>query len=87
MTTSEMNISHWRKSSQWFAMQRRHAQVVADDVEVNQSFEKYCRYDLDPLLGRVRDCISDEVREERLNKTTILITLIYGLQGCPGAPI
>ena len=61
MTTSEMNISHWRKSSQWFAMQRRHAEVVDADVEVNESFEKYCKYDMDQLLGRVRDCISDEV--------------------------
>ena len=24
------------------------------------SFERFCKYEIDPILGRVRDCISDE---------------------------
>ena len=60
MTTEHMNASHWRKSSQWFTLQRRHAAVVVQDAEVYDSFEKYCHYGVDPETGLVRDCISDE---------------------------
>lgn len=34
MKTRHMNATHWRKSSQWFAMKRKHAAVVVDDYEV-----------------------------------------------------
>ena len=32
----------WRKGSQWFAMTREHATIVAEDVEVFEAFEKHC---------------------------------------------
>ena len=60
MKTEHMNSSHWRKSSQWFALQRKHAEIVVNDQEVEESFKKYCNLAMDPDLGRVRDCISDE---------------------------
>ena len=34
MKTNHMNDTHWRKSSQWFAMRRKHAAVVVDDLEI-----------------------------------------------------
>jgi hypothetical protein len=32
----------WRKGSQWFALTRRHAEVVAADVVVVEAFGRYC---------------------------------------------
>jgi Core-2/I-Branching enzyme len=60
MKTDHMNATHWRKSSQWFALQRKHAEIVVNDKEVEEKFEKYCNMALDPDLGRIRDCVSDE---------------------------
>ena len=31
---------HWRKSAQWSALVRKHAQVVADDVQIADLFSK-----------------------------------------------
>jgi hypothetical protein len=36
MQTESMNVSHWRKSAQWFGLTRKHAQAVVDDQEINQ---------------------------------------------------
>ena len=60
MKTPRMNSSHWRKSSQWWSLRRKHAELVVRDVEVFDSFAKHCHYDFDGKIGRVRDCISDE---------------------------
>jgi hypothetical protein len=61
MQTPHMNASHWRKSSQWFALQRKHAEIIVNDVEIEESFKNHCRLAADPdLNGRIRDCISDE---------------------------
>ncbi|KAL4537779.1 hypothetical protein Ndes2437B_g08880 [Nannochloris sp. 'desiccata'] len=60
MKTEHMNATHWRKSSQWFALQRKHAEIVVNDEEVEDSFKKYCNMAFDPDLNRIRDCISDE---------------------------
>ena len=54
------SINYWRKSSQWFALQRKHAEIVVKDEEIEESFRKYCNVAFDPDLKRVRDCISDE---------------------------
>jgi len=61
MKTKHMNATHWRKSSQWFALQRKHAEIVVEDEEIEESFRKYCNMAVDPDRGnRIRDCISDE---------------------------
>lgn len=36
-------INHWRKSSQWFALLRKHALLIVDDVDFEGKFKKYCR--------------------------------------------
>lgn len=36
-------VNHWRKSSQWVALQRKHAVLIADDVDFDERFEKFCR--------------------------------------------
>lgn len=39
---AEIPRSTWRKGSQWFAMTRPHAAVVADDERLFRAFERYC---------------------------------------------
>ena len=36
-------VNHWRKSPQWVALQRKHAVLIADDVDFDERFEKFCR--------------------------------------------
>ena len=40
MEGPSLNKSHWRKSGQWFALQRRHVQLVVDDTEVAEAFKQ-----------------------------------------------
>lgn len=42
MDTPVMHLEHWRKSHEWFALSREHAQLAADDVAVEATFRKYC---------------------------------------------
>lgn len=75
-----MKLEHWRKSGQWFALNRKHAQLVVDDVEANESFKKctpaclapLCKDSLDPmscaLLGNLLAswrCIQQGCRADR----------------------
>ena len=53
---------HWRKSAQWSALVRKHAQVVADDVQIADLFSKTCRAGIDKKSGIEYTCVSDEVR-------------------------
>ena len=39
---AEIPRATWRKGSQWFAMTRPHAAVVADDERLFRAFERYC---------------------------------------------
>ena len=34
METRALKLQHWRKSSQWAALRRDHARIIADDTEV-----------------------------------------------------
>ena len=40
MESASLNKSHWRKSGQWFALQRRHAEIVVADTEVAEAFKQ-----------------------------------------------
>lgn len=42
MRTHTLRRGHWRKSSQWFSLTRKHAQVVASDTHVASSLSKEC---------------------------------------------
>ena len=51
----------WRKSSQWSALVRAHAQVVADDTAIDAIFRTVCRSrEWDEELEREYVCYSDE---------------------------
>lgn len=50
-----INETTWRKSSQWFALQRRHAEIIAEEEIVNAVFEKECY-----AVANSRFCVSDE---------------------------
>ena len=61
MEQGPLKKEHWRKSAQWSALVRKHAQVVADDVQVADVFSKTCRAGIDKKTGVEHKCISDEV--------------------------
>lgn len=51
----------WRKSSQWVALKRPHAQVVIDDEELDRMFAEECYVCTDPAACfPQRFCVSDE---------------------------
>ncbi|KAK9907953.1 hypothetical protein WJX75_000484 [Coccomyxa subellipsoidea] len=51
----------WRKTSQWFAIERGLAQVIVDDTAVADLFRKTCvEVDFDEELDRNYECYSDE---------------------------
>ena len=62
MEQGHFRQEHWRKSAQWSALVRKHAQVVADDVAVADVFSKTCRAGIDAKSGIEYKCVSDEVR-------------------------
>ena len=43
---------HWRKSSQWFALTRKHAQLVMEDTELLPIFAQHCQNAWDNDLNR-----------------------------------
>lgn len=51
---------HWRKSGQWFMLNRKHAELLAHDQEVAHTFAKHCYTGYDQQEGRQRDCASAE---------------------------
>eukprot|EP00210_Caulerpa_lentillifera_P002765 g2643.t2 len=53
MKSPFLDRSKWRKSSQWFALRRSHAELVTKENHVKQRFSKYCN----PATKR---CVSDE---------------------------
>lgn len=50
----------WRKGSQWIALTRPHAAMVAADTAVVAAFARHCTYGEDPDSGVWRACVSDE---------------------------
>ncbi len=43
---------HWRKSSQWFALTRKHANLVMADTELLDVFKSHCKNGWDNDLNR-----------------------------------
>ena len=43
MESPTLKKEHWRKSGQWFVLNRRHVQIVVNDTEVAQAFKEYVR--------------------------------------------
>ncbi|KAK9837246.1 hypothetical protein WJX81_001372 [Elliptochloris bilobata] len=58
METSFFKLDHWRKSSQWIAINREHAQIAALDKALEAVFVKLCYVTYED--GYFRDCYSDE---------------------------
>lgn len=54
METSHLNQQHWRKSQQWFVLNRAHAELVVEDHHVKEVFKRYCW-----SYGK-HICVSDE---------------------------
>ena len=40
MERQGLRREHWRKSGQWVALNRKHAQLVAEDVNISQLFKE-----------------------------------------------
>ena len=43
---------HWRKSSQWFALTRKHAELIMQDTELLPIFQQHCQNAWDNDLNR-----------------------------------
>ncbi len=61
MEQGGLTVKHWRKSAQWASLNRKHAQLVADDTAIADVFAKHCRVGKDKKTGKEHLCISDEV--------------------------
>ena len=42
MASNHLSKDMWRKSSQWFALTRAHAQVIVDDTIIDGIFRRDC---------------------------------------------
>lgn len=42
MASEHLTKDMWRKSSQWFAVSREHAQIYVDDTIIDPIFRKDC---------------------------------------------
>lgn len=60
MIAEGLKLSTWRKSWQWIALTRRHAQLAVDDIHVDATFRTTCRRRWDPDWCDHRVCYSDE---------------------------
>lgn len=63
MGSANLTKEHWRKSGQWFALHRKHVQVIVDDTEVAEAFKEHCWVDSEAIAngwGPKSFCPSDE---------------------------
>ncbi|KDD74315.1 hypothetical protein H632_c1407p0, partial [Helicosporidium sp. ATCC 50920] len=60
LESAELRLEHWRKSSQWFALTRRHAAAITADRAVERQFRSHCRIAYEPLWRTNRVCYPDE---------------------------
>ena len=47
----------WRKSPQWVALNRRHAELAVADTAINAVIRDHCTIGYDDLLGRCGPCV------------------------------
>ena len=82
MESPSLNRSHWRKSGQWFALQRRHAELVVADTEVAEAFKQYV-----PTCQTVPHCCTSHAWGAQSTLTTgvaVQCSLVCAL-ACKGA--
>eukprot|EP01025_Chloroclados_australasicus_P018726 TRINITY_DN1995_c0_g2_i3.p1 TRINITY_DN1995_c0_g2~~TRINITY_DN1995_c0_g2_i3.p1 ORF type:complete len:915 (-),score=66.80 TRINITY_DN1995_c0_g2_i3:1189-3741(-) len=60
MRTDSLSKKHWRKSQQWFVLNRAHTELVVRDQHVAEMFKRYCWSYYDPIYKSQHVCISDE---------------------------
>lgn len=53
METDQLKRHHWRKSSQWFVLNRLHAELANADRHVEEQFHRFC-------YTNRSVCVSDE---------------------------
>ncbi|GAB4813340.1 hypothetical protein N2152v2_000386 [Parachlorella kessleri] len=61
MEGPRLKMHHWRKTSMWFSMPRRHAEIIAREVEINAAFQQFCKKRaVHPLTNSSASCTSCE---------------------------
>ncbi|KAK9835257.1 hypothetical protein WJX84_005095, partial [Apatococcus fuscideae] len=60
MNDGQFGKHNWRKSSQWFALTRHHAELAVEETYIDGIFTKHCYSRWDKLLNRWYDCYPDE---------------------------
>ena len=57
MESPTLKKEHWRKSGQWFVLNRRHVQIIVNDTEVAQAFKECVRCLLSFCSALQRCCV------------------------------
>lgn len=60
METSFLNKQLWRKSSQWFVLNRKHVELILQDRRVERVFQQHCHTTFEEDRGEERVCYADE---------------------------
>ena len=58
MAGPRLRKHHWRKSWQWFALTRAHAELALADVEVDAALRAHCHTMFEPERDDERECYS-----------------------------
>ena len=66
---------HWRKSSQWVALNRKHAQLIVEDTEFAPKFQEYCHYTWDIDYNRYAFGCSIGYIAEECNILIIIVVI------------
>lgn len=70
MEREGLQREHWRKSSQWIALNRKHAYLAVADVKISQLFKEYVFFRLKPLvsslmLGAIPEVVQRQGADEQ----------------------
>lgn len=60
MQTTFLKKPLWRKSSQWFVLNRKHVEVILQDRKVERVFQQHCHTMFEAEMGGERVCYGDE---------------------------
>ena len=87
MESPTLKREHWRKSGQWFALNRRHAQIVVDDTEVAQAFKECARSSCSCSCSALQRCSVINGIHAALTRLPLLLASSLTSGNLAGSPI
>ncbi|KAI5071267.1 hypothetical protein GOP47_0013518 [Adiantum capillus-veneris] len=73
--------AEWRKGSQWFALRRDHAVIVASDTDVFPLFQKLCRRRLSPEFWRQKHLTGDPSKQHNCIPDEHYVQTLLAMKG------